>query len=129
MDAPGVRIAVSARSAYDLYLTRTLKHAELARGAGLPGAFELYVKERPEALAGLRPALLEDAQRLQNEHGIAARIIEGRFTSVTQAIGTRHSARAGAAYIEDFVAQAKTSGLVASLIEKHGVKGRLSVAP
>lgn len=128
VDAAGVNIAVSARSAYDLYLSRTLKHAQLLRGAGLQGAFDLFVKERPHALAGLRPALLDDAQRMARDHAIQARVIEGRFTSVTQAIGTKHANKEGAAFIEDFVARAKTSGLVAMLIEKHGVGGRLAVA-
>ena len=32
LDRPGHRIAVATKAAYDLYLTRTLKHAELVRG-------------------------------------------------------------------------------------------------
>ena len=39
VDRPGVRIAVSERSAYDLYLSRRLQHAELCRARGLVGAF------------------------------------------------------------------------------------------
>lgn len=128
VDAAGVKIAVSSRSAYDLYLTRTLKNAELVRGPGLPGAYELFVRERPQALAGLRPALLEDAQKMKRDHGVDARVLDGKFTAVTQAIGTRHANKNGAAFIDDFVARAKTSGFVAQLIEKHGVTGRLAVA-
>jgi polar amino acid transport system substrate-binding protein len=40
LDRPGVQIAVSARSAYDLYLSRTLRYAELVRGEGLAGALD-----------------------------------------------------------------------------------------
>ena len=77
-----------------------------------------------EALAGLRPGLLADLEKLPG-----ARIIEGKFSSVQQAIGTAKKNTAGAAYLKAFVEEAKASGLVARLIEKHKVVGRLSVAP
>jgi polar amino acid transport system substrate-binding protein len=123
LDRPGVRIAVSDRSAYDLYLSRTLKHAELYRAKGLPGAFRLFVEEGLEALAGLRPALIGNAAELPG-----ARLLEGCFTSIRQAIGTRPGKKAGAAFLDRFVAEAITSGLVARLLERHGVAGKLSVS-
>ena len=55
IDRPGVRIAVSERSAYDLYLTRNLQHASLVRAKGLPAAVDLFANEKLDALAGLRP--------------------------------------------------------------------------
>ncbi len=123
VDKPGIRVAVSARSAYDLYLTRTLEHAELVRAQGLGGALALLTDEKLDVLAGLRPALNEDVKSLPG-----ARIMEGRYTTVQQAIGTNPKNAAAAAFLRDFVAEAKQSGLVASLIEKHGVEGRLLVA-
>ena len=124
IDRPGVRVAVAARSAYDLYLTRHLKHAELVRAKGLAGAVELYLAEKLDALAALRPGLIADADKLSG-----GRILDGRFTAVQQAVGTAPANRAGAAFLRDFVAEAKASGLVAQLIERHGVTGRLLVAP
>ena len=56
------------------------------------------------------------------------RILEGRFTAVQQAIGTKPDNRAAAAFLQVFVAEAKASGLIARLIERHGVEGRLQVA-
>ena len=123
VDRPGVRIAVSDRSAYDLYLSRTLKHAELCRAPGLRGAFELFVTEKMDALAGLVPALKENAENL---HG--SRLTDGRFTSVRQSIGTKPECAALKALVEQFIAEAKEKGLVAELIEKHGVTGKLQVA-
>ena len=123
VDKPGIRVAVSARSAYDLYLTRTLEHAKLVRAQGLGGALALLTDEKLDVLAGLRPALNEDVKSLP-----VARIMEGRYTTVQQAIGTNPKNAAAAAFLRDFVAEAKQSGLVASLIEKHGVEGRLLVA-
>ena len=65
------------------------------------------------------------AQRSVNH----ARILDGKFSSVQQAIGTKPDRPAAAAFLRDFVEEAKASGLVQRLIEKHGVDGRLTVAP
>ena len=123
VDRPGMRIAVSAGTAYDLYLTRSLKHADLQRAAGMAGAVDLFSTEKLDALAGLRPALIRQVDELPG-----TRILEGRFTAVQQAIGTKPENRAAAAFLQNFVAEAKASGLVARLIERHGVTGRLQVA-
>ena len=124
VDREGVRIAVSARSAYDLWLSDNIRHAELVKAKGIDASFELFVNEGLEALAGLRPRLVDDVKKLPG-----ARILEGRFTAVQQAIGTKPDRPAGAAFLREFVEEAKASGFVAGLIEKHGVSGRLSVAP
>ena len=123
VDAAGVRIAVTGRSAYGLWLDRNIKHAELVRSETLDSAYEQFVRDRLEALAGLRPRLLADAGKLPG-----ARILDGRFTAVQQAIGTPRKNIAGAAFLADFVEEAKESGLIASFIQRHKVVG-LSVAP
>ena len=124
VDQPGVRIAISARSAFDLYLTRTLQHAELVRAEGLAGSLALFKAEGLDALAGLRPGLIEDAA---SHPGTS--VLDGHFTTVQQAIGApRGRPPEAAAFLEEFVAEAKAGGLVASLIERHGVAGRLMVA-
>lgn len=123
VDAPGVRIAVSDRSAYDLYLSRTLKHAELVRAKGLQGALDLYVTAKLDTLAGLRPALKENAAELGGQ-----RILEGRYTAVRQAVGTKPQNQALQAAIKDFLKTAKADGTVAGLLEKFGVQEKLSVA-
>jgi polar amino acid transport system substrate-binding protein len=123
VDKPGVRIAVTARAAYDLWLERNIKQATLVRSTSLDGAFDQFVSEKLEALAGLRPRLLSDVQKLPG-----AVILPGQFTSVQQAVGTAKANVAGAAWLRLFVEQAKASGLVARFIEQHKVNG-LSVAP
>jgi polar amino acid transport system substrate-binding protein len=122
VDRAGVRIAVSDRSAYDLWLTRNIKHAELKRVEGLDASFQIFVREKLEVLAGLKPKLLEDAAKLPG-----SKILEGRFTSVQQAIGTPKGRPEGYAFLRTFAADIKASGLVAQLIERHGIKG-LTVA-
>jgi polar amino acid transport system substrate-binding protein len=123
VDQPGIRIAVTARSAYDLWLERNIQRAQLVRTDSLDAACALFRTERLEVLAGLRPRLLSDLQNLPG-----ARILAGGFMAVQQAIGTSRVNTAAAAYLHNFVEEAKASGLVARLIQQHGVNG-LSVAP
>ncbi len=123
VDRKGVRIAVSARSAYDLWLVNNIKNATLVQVSGLDAAFEKFMTDKLEVLAGLRPGLLKDVAKAPG-----LKILDGKFTAVQQAVGTARPNAAGAAFLAAFVEKAKKSGLVASLIEKHKVKG-LSVAP
>ena len=123
VDRPGVRIAVTARSAYDLWLERNISRATLVRSNSLDGALDQFLSERLEALAGLRPRLLSDVAKLPG-----AVILPGQFTAVQQAVGTAKANAAAAVWLREFVEEAKASGLVARLIEQHKVNG-LSVAP
>jgi len=123
VDLPGVRIAVSARSAYGLWLENNIRKATLMPISGLDAAFNKFRDEKLEVLAGLRPGLLKDIEKMPG-----ATILPGKFSAVQQAVGTAKPNRVGAEYLAAFVEQAKKSGLVANLIEKHHVKG-LSVAP
>ena len=123
VDKKGVRIAVTARSAYELWMARNIKNAELVRTGSLDSAFDQFVADKLDALAGLKPRLLADVGKLPG-----ARILDGQFTAVQQAVGTARANSEGAAYLSKFVEEAKTSGLVGRLIERHKVVG-LSVAP
>jgi polar amino acid transport system substrate-binding protein len=124
VDRGGNRIAVSARSAYELWLSDNIRHAELVMAEGIQASFDVFVERKLEALAGLRPRLIDDVEKLPG-----ARILDGQFTAVQQAIGTKPDRPAAAAFLKEFVEEAKASGFVAALIEKHGVTGRLTVAP
>ncbi len=123
VDKPGVRIAVTARSAYDLWLDRNIKHATLIRSDSLDGALAQFTAEKLEALAGLRPRLLTDVTKVPG-----AVILDGQFTAVQQAVGTARTNTQGAAFLHAFVEEAKASGMVAGFIAEHNVNG-LSVAP
>src|SRR3546814_9280740 len=98
-------------------------HAELRRAKGLPGAFELFKTEKLDALAGLVPALRDNSKALPG-----SRLIDGRYTSVRQAVGTKPANRALKSFVQQFIAEAKADGLVAGLIDRHGVTGKLQVA-
>ena len=123
VDKPGVRIAVTGRAAYGLWLERNIRQAELVKTDSLDSAFEVFRDQKLDVLAGLRPRLISDVAQLPG-----ARILEGKFSAVQQAVGTPKANAAAAAWLADFVEEAKASGFVAALIAKHNVKG-LSVAP
>ncbi|HYF07528.1 MAG TPA: ABC transporter substrate-binding protein [Acetobacteraceae bacterium] len=123
VDQPGIRIAVTDRSAYGLWLDRNIRRATLIRTDSLDSAFTRFRDDGLEALAGLRPRLITDQQAMPG-----SRILDGQFTAVQQAIGTARANEGAAAWLREFVEEAKASGLVARLIEQHGVRG-LSVAP
>jgi polar amino acid transport system substrate-binding protein len=122
VDREGVRIAISGKSAYDLYLTRTLKHAQLVREAGADNVFKRFVADKLDAIAGLKPRLVTDAENLPG-----SRILDGRFTAVQQAAGTPKGRSTGAQYLREFIEDVKATGLVARTIEKNNVRG-LTVA-
>jgi len=123
VDREGVRIAVSERSAYDLYLSRTLKKAQLVRTKGIPASYDAFMAQKLEALGGLKPKLVEEQARTPG-----SRVLDGQITGVQQAIGAPKGRPAAAKYLREFAEDVKRSGLVARTIEKHGVKG-VRVAP
>ncbi len=123
VDRPGVRIAVADKAAYDLYLSRNLKHAELVRAEGIQGSYDLFVNQKLDVLAGLKPRLVSDVEKLPG-----SRLLDGRIMAVQQSIGSPRGRDAAARFVRDFVDDVKASGFVAKAIERHGVRG-VSVAP
>ena len=123
VDRDGVRIALAAGAAYELFLTRNLKHAQLARVPDPPAAFDLLVAGKVEALAGVKQTLVTNSTKLPG-----SRVLDGRFLAIGQALGIARDRAAGAAYLREFIEEVKASGLVARAIEKAGVRG-VSIAP
>ena len=124
VDRPGRRLAVTARSAYGLWLENNYRQGELLQFNSADEAIRAFTDQKMDAYAGLRPGLIDVAARLPG-----SRILDGQFTAVQQAVGTPKKNAAAFAFLRDFVEESKRNGLIASLIERHGVGGRLSVAP
>lgn len=122
MDQPGRRISVCGGTAYDLWLSRNIRHAALVRTSSLEESYRRFVDDGLDALAGLRPRLVSDLNNLPG-----ARILDGRYVAIQQAIGTVRANEAAAVFLREFVNEAKLFGLVSRLIECHNVQG-LSVA-
>ena len=123
VDRAGVRIGVSEKSAYDLFLSRSLQHAQLMHAPDPNSAFELIVSGKVDVVAGVRQHLVANSQKLPG-----SRVLEGRFMSIQQALGIPKGRDAGAAYLREFIEEVKAAGFVARAIEKAGVSG-VSVAP
>jgi polar amino acid transport system substrate-binding protein len=123
VDRVGVRIGVSANSAYDLFLSRSLQRAELVRAPDPSAAFELVVAGKVDVVAGVRQSLMANVENLPG-----ARVFAGRFMAIQQALGIPKGHDEGAQYLRQFIEDVKTLGVVARAIEKAGVRG-VSVAP
>ena len=137
VDSPGVRIVAKARSAYDLWLTENIKNATIIRTKTIDESFKEFTENGYEVLAGLRPKLLDEAEKLPG-----SRIIDGSFTVIGQSVGCRFNKdynkriilqlihRKGlpeaAAFIEQCVLEVRKNGNVDGWIEKYGVTGKLS---
>ena len=124
VDRPGTRVMVGKGSAYDLYLTRELKAAQLVRTTTSQAVVDSFLAERADVAAGVKQQLEADAARLGG-----LRLLPGRFMVIEQAMGV--PADRGAAVertLRSFVESAKASGLVARSLERHAIRGAL-VAP
>ena len=123
VDKIGNKICVASRTAYGLWLERNIHNAELIQVEGADSSFDVFSNKNLDALAGLRPALIDDVKKISG-----AKILEGQFMSVQQAIGTSIQNIHSSIYIAEFVEEMKKTGFVQKLIDKHNVNGRLSVA-
>jgi polar amino acid transport system substrate-binding protein len=120
VDREGIRVAVNQNSAYDLYLTRTLKKAQLVRGES---GVELFLKDKLEVAAGVKEALVKYAKTDPN-----VRLMDGRFMEIRQAMGTPKSRDAvGQKYLGGFVEEMKASGFVADALKRSNQSA--TVAP
>ncbi|HEY2254597.1 MAG TPA: transporter substrate-binding domain-containing protein [Variovorax sp.] len=124
VDRAGTRIAVGAGSAYDLFLTREIKEAQIVRVAGAQGVFDSLQAGQVEVAAGIRQVLEAEAARVQG-----LRLLPGRFMVIQQAMGTPSSrGPAAGAALAAFVEEMKASGFVAAALARHRIQGA-SVAP
>ncbi|MBT2326976.1 transporter substrate-binding domain-containing protein [Variovorax paradoxus] len=111
VDAPGVRIASFKGSAYDLWLQQNLRNAQLVHADTPKDALESFLRDRLEALAGLRVQLDSEAAR-----DPGCRVLDGCFTAVRQAIAVPKGRAAALGYVDAFLRQEKQSGGLAALI-------------
>ena len=123
VDRPGVRVLVSTGSAYDLFLSRTIRNATIVRTTAAKDAVDEFVAEKLDVAAGVRPALEMDARR---HPGL--RLLPGRFMAIHQAMGCPRGRDSAAAYLREFIEEMKASGFVASALTRNAVVGA-SVAP
>ncbi len=118
-----MRVVVGAGSAYDLYLSRELKHATLVRAPTSPAVTDMLVAQGLDVAAGVKQQLEADARRVPG-----VRLLDGRFMVINQAMATPRGRDAGANYLDAFVEEMKAGGFVAKSLQNHGVTGA-AIAP
>jgi polar amino acid transport system substrate-binding protein len=124
VDRAGHRVTVGKGSAYDLFLTRELKQAEIVRAPSSPAVVDVFVEQGLDVAAGVKQQLEADAKRLPN-----LRLLPGRFMVIQQAMGLPKSRGSDAAeYLRQFVEDLKAAGFVHEAFKGHGIQGA-SVAP
>lgn len=123
VDRDGIRVGVSGKSAYDLFLSRSLKHAQIVRASSPESAVDLILSAQVDVLAGVRQHLVANAVKLPG-----SRVFADRFMAIGQALGIPKSRDEGAKYLREFIDDVKATGFVARAIEKAGVRG-VSVPP
>ncbi|NYT58247.1 ABC transporter substrate-binding protein [Alcaligenaceae bacterium] len=123
LDAVGTRIAVGKGAAYDLFLSRSLQHAQIVRASTSAGAIDLFLEQALDAAAGVRQPL-EAAAR---QHA-GLRVLPGYFTAIRQAVATPAKNVAALPFLKAFIEEMKACGLVAQALQDSG-QGDATVAP
>jgi polar amino acid transport system substrate-binding protein len=124
VDRPGQRVVVGKGSAYDLYLTRELRQAEILRSPTSPKVVDTFLELGAEVAAGVKQQLEADAQRVSG-----LRLLPGRFMVIAQAMGIpKGRGDAAASVLHRYVEDMKASGFVAEALARHAIQGA-SVAP
>jgi len=123
LDQAGLKLAVGKGAAYDLFLTRTLKNAELERADTSAGAVDLFLEQKLDAAAGVRQPLQKVAD-LDPRY----RVLEDAFTSIRQAMAVPRGRDAGAAYVRAFVERKKAEGFIHAALAQSG-QADVTVAP
>ena len=118
VDTLGTRISAPAKAGYELYLTRTLRNATLVRANGVQASIDLFNERRADALAGLKPVLLDAMGKIPD-----GRLLEGKFMTVNHGLGVPRERSAATEYLKAFVEELKASEFVARSIKRHGVQG------
>jgi polar amino acid transport system substrate-binding protein len=124
VDRAGTKIAVSERSAYDLWLTDHFSQAQIIRASSIQAAHDLFFEEKVDVLASLKPKVLED---LANHSGL--RMIDPPFTAVKQSISVAKGKADSIAFINALIAQSIENGWIAAQLEIHGMTGKLGIDP
>ncbi|MGF6741043.1 ABC transporter substrate-binding protein [Paraburkholderia atlantica] len=124
VDQPHNRVAVGNGSAYDLFLSRELKAAQIVRAPTSPTVVQTFLEQTLEVAAGVKRQLESDAAKTGG-----LRLLDERFMVIRQAMGVARSrGEMAAEALREFVADMKRNGFVAEGLERHRILGA-SVAP
>lgn len=123
VDRTGVRVGMSTGSAYELFLRRNMKHAQMVQAGSPNSTFNLLIDGKVDVLAGVRQTLVTNSAKLAG-----ARVLDESFMAIGQAMGMPHGRPLGLRFLREFVEETKASGFVAQALARAGVHG-VPVAP
>ena len=106
VDKPGIRMTVGQGSAYDLFLTRNIKNAEIVRFDTGELSNDRFLSDGYDVAAGVKAALLELAKTTPG-----VRVLPGRFMVIEQAMVTVRGPEA-LAIISSLIEELKASGFI-----------------
>jgi polar amino acid transport system substrate-binding protein len=122
VDKAGVRIAVSERSAYDLWLANHFKNPEIIRAKSIQGSHEIFLRGEADVLASLKPKLLEELSS-SNDY----RIIQTPFTAVKQSVGVKKGNPEAVRFLNDLIGKLIDNGFIGASLKKHRMDQKLSI--
>ena len=123
VDRPGIRVAVQERSLPEIFLSRTLKNAEVVRASSNADTLEMLKSGRADVIFSIKPTLFEMSNQLPG-----SRVLDGRPGIDPHAMAMQKGRDLGMAYLRQFIEDAKSEGLVKAAIERAGLRG-VVVAP
>ena len=123
VDRPGTRVAVGLKTAYDLYLTRNLKNAELVRSGSSKAAIAQFEAESLDAVAGVKQPLVRAAAAAPG-----LRVMDGNFMVIRQAAAVPRGRAAARDYLASMVEECKANGFVARALSESGVEAAIAPA-
>jgi polar amino acid transport system substrate-binding protein len=121
VDLAGNEILVGKGSAYDLFLTREIKNANILRVTSSQAVIDDFMSGKGNVAAGVKQQLESDAKRYEG-----LRMLPGRFMAINQAIGipkARPQYEKTTAYLSELITQLKQSGFVAQSMQRHHIEG------
>jgi len=124
VDRAGIRVAVQEKSGPDVFFTRTLKNAVLVRAPSNPGALEALKSGKADVMGSIKPILFEMSDQLAG-----SRVSEGRPGIDPHAMATPKGRDLGAAYLRQFIEDAKSEGVVKAAIDRSGLRGVVVASP
>ena len=122
INTAGIKIAVSERSAYDLWLTENFKKPKIVRAATIQDSHDMFIRGEVDVLASLKPKLLEELSSDPN-----VKMIDTPFTSINQSIGVKKNSPNSIEFLNDLIESLIKSGFINDSLHKHGVQQKLSI--
>ncbi len=124
VDMPSVKVVVGKGSAYDLFLTRHIKQAEIVRAESSQAVVRTFLDQGIDVAAGVKQQLEADTRGMDN-----VRLLGERFMVIRQAMGIPKSrGPEAAAFLRTFVEDMKAGAVVQDAMTRYGIKGA-GVAP